>query len=111
MPAAPPSTSTRCTALSASGVTRTGADHDAPSLPEKESQPISPAAVWVSHVAYRVPPWSRLKSPSIHQVGRAMEPAGAPTSVRCPDQAVPLAEEAKNSCPGCRAYDGGGLTK
>src|SRR5215831_15610386 len=40
-----------------------------------------------------------------------MEPACVPTSVRCPGQVVPLAEEAKNSCPGCRAYDGGGLTK
>ena len=51
---------------------------------------MSPAGVWVSHVAYRVPPWSRLRSPSIHQVGSAMEPAVAPTSVRCfgPGRAV-----------------------
>ena len=90
-------------ALSVSGVTRTGAGHDLPSSLEKESQPISPAEVWVSHVAYRVPPWSRLRSPSIHQVGSAMEPAEAPTSVRCLGQVVPLAEEAKNSCPGWRA--------
>src|SRR5690348_11383157 len=104
-------TSTMWTALSVSGVTRTGADHDLPSSLEKESQPMSPAEDWVSHVAYRVPPWSRLRSPSIHQVGRAMEPAAAPTSVRWLGQVVPLAEEAKNSCPGCRAEYGGGLTK
>ena len=86
-----------CGARSWSGVTRTGADQVLPPSRDQVSQPMSPAAVWVSQVAYRLPAASALRSPSIHQAGSESVPWPGHSGRGAAGQRVPSAEEVKYS--------------